>query len=379
MTDFSFLRLNTSFEVAKSDELIDSEYFYNQTIIFHPQEKYLQISNSNVDIAFDDSYTAELIDCCGNVVFDITDKVFINEAQDNNGIYQIAFEIAPILQDFYYQKLYLKLTQIGGDCIVYSNAFIVTSEEEKNSFRLDYKSYQKYDGIHYNLFNYYQSIRLIGSYVLPIPKEDSQIYTQLNGVIRKSRVIKSVDKQYSIDAIESLNIESLFSALNSDVCYLNGVRITTVQAPSVGERIGMSNLFPLNFTAGFNYSDTYTDVYQILPPLVFLSKEPLGSYTPITIPLIGEAIFNHDLADNGNTIKMYNYDTDALIAEISLTGGFTFSKPVLINGNYYILTNVITDIYGQTIQVTSKEDWKFSIGDGEFDVTEFDSTEFFTN
>lgn len=379
MTDFSFLRLNTSFTVAKSDELIDSEYFYNQTVILHPQEKYLQISNSSVDIAFDDSYTAELINCSGDVLLDITDKLFIVEAQDNNGIYQIAFEITPIGQDFYYQKLYLKLTQIGGECIVYSNAFLVTAEEEKNSFRLDYKSYAKYDGTHYNLFNYYQSIRLQGSFVLPIPKEDSQIYTQLNGVIRKSRVIKSVDKQYSIDAIESLNIESLFSALNSDVCYLNGVRITTVQAPTVGERIGISNLFPLTFTAGFNYSDTYTDVYQILPALEFLSKSPLGYYTLATIPIVGLATFNQDIASNGLTIRLYDYDTDVLLNTISLTGTFNFTMPVLPNGNYYFLTNVITDIYGQTVQITNKEDWKFSISVGDFSNADFDGTDFFTN
>jgi len=378
MIDFSFLRLNTSFAIAKSDELIDSEYFYNQTVILHPQEKYLQISNSSVDIAFDDSYTAELINCSGEVLLDITDKVFIVEAQDNNGIYQIAFEIAPIGQDFYYQKLYLKLTQIGGDCIVYSNAFLLTAEEEKNTFRIDYKSYDKYDGTHYNLFNYYQSIRLQGSYILPIPKEDSQIYTQLNGVIRKSRVIKSVDKQYAIDAIESLNIESLFSALNSDVCYLNGVRITTVQAPTVGERLGMSNLFPLNFTAGFNYSDTYTDVYQILAPLEFLTKEPLGYYTLATIPSNGESTFNHDITSNGGNIKLYDYDTDVLIDTIGLTGTYSFVMPVLPNGNYYFLTEVITDIYGQTIQITNKEDWKFTISDGDFDVADFSSTDYFT-
>lgn len=379
MIDFSFLRLNTSFAVAKSDELIDSEYFYNQTVILHPQEKYLQISNSDTDIAFDDSYTAELVNCSGKVLLDITDKVFITEAQDNNGIYQIAFEIAPIGQDFYYEKLYLKLTQIGGDCIVYSNAFLVTAEEEKNSFRLDYKSYSKYDGIHYNLFNYYQSIRLSGNYVLPIPKEDSQIYTQLNGIIRKSRVIKSTDKQYTIDNIDSLNIESLFSALNSDVCYLNGIRITTVQAPTVSERIGMSNLFTLNFTAGFNYKDTYTDVYQILPALELLSKSPLGVYTLATIPTTGEATFNHDIDNNGGIIYLYDYDTDVLLNTITLTSIYNFSMPILPNGNYYFLTNAITDVYGQTIQITNKEDWKFTISAGDFSSADFSGTDFFTN
>lgn len=379
MTDFSFLRLNTSFDVAKSDELIDSEYFYNQSIVLHPKEKYFQISNSNVNIAFDDSYTAELVNCSGDVELDITNKFFIVEAQDNNGIYQVAFELTPINQDFYYQKLYLKLTQIGGDLVVYSNAFIVTAEEEKNSFRLDYKSYDKYDGIHYNLFNYYQSIRLQGSYILPIPKEDSQIYTQLDGKIRKSRVIKSIDKQYSIDAINSLNIESLFSALNSDICYLNGVRITTIQAPTVGERIGMSNLFPVNFTAGFNYSDTYIDVYQIVPPLELLTKSPEGNYTLLTIPLTGSATFKHDIESNGSTIRLYNYDTDALVNTITLTGMFGFNMPILPAGNYYFLTNEIIDIYGQTIQITSKEIWKFSISNGDYNSLHYNNTQYFTN
>lgn len=379
MKDFSFLRFNTDFAVSKSDELIDSEYFYNQTVILDPREKYLQISNSNVNIAFDDSYTAELVNCKGEVVKDITDRLFINEAQDNNGIYQIAFEIAPIGEDFYYEKLYIKLSQIGGDLVVYSNACMVTEQEEKNSFRLDYKCFDVYDGIHYNIFNYYQSIRLQGNYALPVPKEDSQIYTQLNGVIRKSRVIKSVDKQYNIDAIESKNIECLFSALNSDLCYVNGVRVTTIQAPTVGERIGASNLFPLSFTAGFNYDDTYTDTFQILSPLAFLTKFPEGNFTPDSIPLVGNATFNHEIVSNGGSISIYNYDTDTFIANLSLNIDFEFALPTLANGNYYFLTKVITDIFGQTLQVTKKDEWKFSIGVGDFNNADFNTTDFFTN
>ena len=89
--DKSFLRLVTDFSVAKSEMMANSQYVYKDTIVVSPTNKFLQISNSLTNIAFDDSYIVSLVDCSDNVVLDITDKIFINEFQDINGIYQIAF------------------------------------------------------------------------------------------------------------------------------------------------------------------------------------------------------------------------------------------------------------------------------------------------
>ena len=131
MADYSFLRLKTDFSKAKSDMMVDSEYFFNWGICLHPLETYLQTTNSDTSIAFNESYKVELINCKGDILKDITEKVYIHEFQDNNGIYQISYEILPIQEDFYFERLYLKFTHTTSDLVLYSNSFYLTDEREK--------------------------------------------------------------------------------------------------------------------------------------------------------------------------------------------------------------------------------------------------------
>jgi len=383
MTDFSFLRLNTDFATAKYDEMRESEYFPNGGICLHPLEKYLQTTNSPTDIAFDDSYKVELINCKEEVIKNITSSVFITEFQDNNGIYQISFEIAPLNEDFYYEGLYLKFTHLDSPLRLYSNRFIVTAEEERNSFRLDYKSYSVYKGTNYILADYYQSIRLLGYFNGISEKKDSKLYTEINGKIRKSRIIQSFEHDYNIEYVTTFVYERLCVALENDLVYLNGVFIEVLDDVSAGERIGKSNLFEANFKVQFDNTQTYEDTYQIAPLLSINELLPFGSYTLASIPITGKATFNNNIIYVGGKLKLYDYSTDALLNEISISitdNYFEFTMPILANGEYYFLfDNLIQDELLQTISITDKEQWKFNIGLADFLGTDFNNTDFFTN
>ena len=383
MTDFSFLRLNTNFATAKRDEMQESEYFYNGGICLHPLEKYLQITNSLTDIAFDDSYKVELINCNEEVIKDITSRVFITEFQDNNGIYQISYEIAPLNEDFYYDTLYLKFTHLDSNLRLYSNRFIVTAEEEKNSFRLDYKSYSIYKGTNYVLADYYQSIRLLGYFNGISENKESKLYTEINGKIRKSRIIQSFEHAYNIEYLNTFVYERLCVALENDLVYLNGTFIEVLGDVSAGERIGKSNLFEANFKVQFDNTQTYTDTYQIAPLLSITNLLPLGAYALASIPTTGKATFNNNIVYIGGKLKLYDYSTDILLNEIDVTitdNYFEFTMPILSNGNYYFLfDNLINDVLLQTISITNKEQWKFNIRGADFLGTDFNNTDFFTN
>ena len=382
MTDFSFLRLNTDFATAKYDEMQESEYFYNGGVCLHPLEKYLQITNSPTDIAFDDSYKVELVNCKEEVIKDITSNVFITEFQDNNGIYQISYEIAPLNEDFYYEVLYLKFTHLDSDLRLYSNRFIVTAEEQKNSFRLDYKSYSVYKGTNYVLADYYQSIRLLGYFNGISENKDSKLYTEVNGKIRKSRIIQSFEHDYNIEYVNTFVYERLCVALENDLVYLNGVFIEVLDDVSAGERIGKSNLFEANFKVQFDNTQTYEDTYQIAPLLSITELLPLGNYTLASIPVTGKATFNNDIVYVGGKLKLYDYDTDALLNQISITitdNYFEFTMPILTNGNYYFLfDNLINDVLLQEISVTDKEQWKFNISAGDYNNTQYKTNQYFT-
>jgi len=378
--DFSFLRLVTDFAQAKADKMTDSEYFYNGSICLHPLEKYLQITNSPINIAFDDSYKVELINCAGNVLLDITTKVFINEFQDNNGIYQIAFEIAPINQSFY-EKTYLKFTHLGSDLVLYSNGFIISDEYDNNSFRLDYKSYGIYKGTNYVLADFYQSIRIIGYFEGLQEKKDSKIYTEIIGKIRKSRVIQSFESSFNIDWIDTFVYERLAVALENNLVYLNGVRIENLEDLKAGQRKGKSNLFEANFKVQFDETDTYTDVFQIAPPLEIITLSPLDIYTLATIPATGEAVFNYNISFGGS-LKLYNFNTDALLHTISVVVSgnvFSFNMPTLSNGKYYFLFENVTNYLGMLKSITNKNEWSFEIADGEYDSSDYDGNNYLTD
>lgn len=384
MADYSFLRLDTDFNRAKSDIMVDSEYFYNGGICLHPQETYLQTTNSSTSIAFDESYKVELINCSGSVLKNITSNVYIHEFQDNNGIYQISFEILPIEQDFYFERLYLKFTHTTSTLVLYSNGFFLTAESEKDTFRLDYKSYREYKGTNYVLADFYQSIRLYGYFNAISEKKDSKVYTEVNGKIRKSRVIQSFEYTFDLEDISTNVYKSLAVALENDLVYINGVKAEILETLTAEERKGKSNIFDANFKCQLIEEETYLDTLQIAPQLEYTELIPLSFYTLDTIPTSGKATFNYPITFGSGTLKLYNYDTDALLNElvISVTGNyFEFTLPTLTNGNYYFLfdSNLVTNIHNSEVSITDKNIWKFSILEGEFDNTEFDNTEFLVN
>ena len=50
--------------------------------------------------------------------------------------------------------------------------------------------------------------------------------------------------------------------------------------------------------------------------------------------------------------------------------------PILPLGNYYFLTNVISNNLSPNIKITDKEVWKFSVLAGEYEETEYDNLEY---
>lgn len=378
MADYSFLRLKTDFSQAKSDMMVDSEYFFNWGVCLHPLETYLQTTNSDTSIAFNESYKVELINCKGDVLKDITSKVYIHEFQDNNGIYQISYEILPIQEDFFFERLYLKFTHTTSDLVLYSNGFYLTAEREKETFRLDYKSYREYKGTNYVLADYYQSIRLFGYFNGIAEKKDSKVYTEINGKIRKSRVIQSFEYQFDIDYIDTFVYERLAVALESDLVYINGIKAEVLETLTAGERIVKTNSFEATFKTQLINNETYLDTFQIASAFNYTNLTPIYAYTLVTIPTIGTATFNYYLLSAN--CSLYNYDTDVLIEDLTITitdNEFSFNMPILANGNYYFLFNAVSS-YGDELNVTDKDIWSFTISEAFYDEDYYDETYYLT-
>ena len=406
VVDKSFLRLLTDFSLAKSEIMIDSEFIYNAPICLHPQEKYLQITNFNnlgelvpynpetVVNDFEDRvlsdggtfeayncllellqipFKAELIDCKENVLLDITDKVFYTSFNDINNAPQIAFEIQPIENDFYYEKCFLRLNFNDDNTSFYSNGFYVTAEDENKTFRIDYKNVGYYQGISYDKLDVYQSIRLFGYFNQPSTKEAVTIYTQLNGEVRRSRPIQAIEYKYNIDLIDTFTFERLSNALNSQIVYLNGNRFQTIDNVQSEERQGKSNMFATSFKGQFNFNDVYTDENQIAPIFNYISLYPLGNYSISNTPDRVKCIFNYNIY-NFEYIKLYDFYNDNLIKNYDLNSFLnnifqsedTFSEI----GKYYV-TFKCTSIKGDVLEVNDKNIWNFTIQNPDYSSTHY--------
>ena len=398
--DKSFLRLLSDFSLAKSEIMIDSEFIYNAPICLHPQEKYLQITNFNnlgelvpynpetVVNDFEDRvlsdggtfeayncllellqipFKAELIDCKENVLLDITDKVFYTSFNDINNASQIAFEIQPIENDFYYEKCFLRLNFDDDNTSFYSNGFYVTAEDENKTFRIDYKNLGYYQGISYDKLDVYQSIRLFGYFNQPSTKEAVTIYTQLNGEVRRSRPIQAIEYKYNIDLIDTFTFERLSNALNSQIVYLNGKRFQTIDNVQSEERQGKSNMFATSFKGQFNFNDTYEDTYQLIDPFDVISYFPNSIYT--YFPILCNFTFNYNLTEI-IYVKLWNYTTETLIANLVPTGfvnNVTNDIEIFVNtlGKYYFTLKVKNE-FGEYLEITNKEKLKFEVANPDY-------------
>jgi hypothetical protein len=374
--DKSFLRLVTDFSVAKSEMMVNSQYINKDTIVLSPNSKYLQISNSLTNIAFDDSYIVSLVDCADNVMLDITNKIYINEFQDINGVYQIAFEIAPIKKDFFNENLFLRFEHTGSDLVLWSNPILVTDTIQ--TIRIDYRNFSYYEGISYDRANYFQSIEIAGFFNLPSSKENTVLTTLSNGDIRRSRTTQELEYTYNIEAIDTFAFGRLMAALNSEVVYINGTRFVTSENVQSDERQGMSNQFATTFKGQFIAIDTYVSSYQIAPALIITSLFPLNSYT--LSPTTATAIFNNNLVSVSN-FKLWNYDTDALIEDLNssiFNNTFSASFGSVGLGTYYFTFDAI-DTLGQVLNVTDKETWKFRIVNPQYKETQYNNNQYITD
>lgn len=342
--DKSFLRFLQSFSDAKNEVMIDSEFIYTSPICLHPTEKYTQITNlpyledfeitNATQIANDfqsevisDGGTFEafnclveflnqdakfeLIDCCENVLLDITDKVDYLPFIDSFFKQQIAFTINEIEEDFYFNTCYLRFSIAGYT--FYSNGFYVTAEEENKTFRLDYKNVGYYQGISYDKVDIYQSIRLFGYLNQTTTKDSVTIYTQLNGKVRRSRPIQGIEKKYNIDLIDTFTFERLAVALNSQILYLNNVRYQTIDNVQSDERHGKSNLFSTSFNGQFDYADLYYGNE--------IQENPLLSLTDVVAT--DETHFNLFFVANFSFLNIYY--------QIKPIGSSTWGQSVLLN------------------------------------------------
>lgn len=383
--DKSFLRFEADFTQAKyvKDSPVAS-IIRNEAIQLLPNEFYLQITNTDNGISFDGDYNAFLIDCAGNELADITNKVAIYEFIDKNGVNQIAIELYKLGLDFYKKQVFIKLVHTTGSDIYYSNGFLLTDYQSYKTTRFDYFNHTWIDGISYDKVNFYQSIRLQTWFESLEDKTEVSDYYQISrGNTISNRPLRKQTEKYVCELMTNFVYERANLMLCHDVIYVDGVRMTNKTTFKGADRVSDTNTFRTDIAIYKDYNDNYLAQPFIYETLTLIDKLPFGIYTLDSFQNNIKLTFNKDISvlsgtitikDSSDTIIATFDETDVVItdnsAKIDITGIIT------TNDTYTI--NVTTEMFTDGIDKSVAYNWSFIIADGEFESTEF-SSEFLIN
>lgn len=386
MVDYSFLRLEKSFEKAKNigNPRVSTIRNNNQVHLI-PEEYYCQITNTDFGITLAGDYVVKLVDCCDNEIADITSQFAVYEISDIRGLNQIAFEFR-ILEDYGFTTLHLKITHTESEFVYYSSPFVCTETLSEQTSLFVYRNYGYFNGISYDKFDGYQAIRLKMWFNYPENQTETSEYYQITtkNTISSRALYKQIEN-YMCEYMNPFVYERANIMLIHDVVFVDEVRITNKPQLSSEERIGNTNYFVSNSGFFKDYNDTYKYKNQIFS-LQIVNLTPTGYYINVS-PAMGVMTFNVDVFDLGNTvIEMRDYFTDGLIlskngSDLTITGNvISFSLSGLWgNGKYYftVTPNSIESINGILFEgIQNKEVWNFRRKNGDYSGEDYDSVDY---
>ena len=390
--DFSFLRLRDNLEDAKN--LLESPQatiYYNSQIRLSKGETYFQISNSPTAIVFNDSYEVYLVDCSGTEVEDITANVFLEEFFDSNGIKQIAWEYV-CNSEYYFKNLSFRFRNTLNNDTWFSNLVNITECDKELTTRFDYKHYDNHYGTQYERANYYQSIRLSTYYRNPINEDTREEYHEITtNNTTAQRNIKKRKRRYVLNDIDNWTAVRIDNMVTCSYLYADFWKMTNTSPiefaePEMDSNIGEGEML-LNPSLTY---ETYTFVYQIFEGIEITRVLPFGINTQANIENEGKCGFNIVPTLNTGTLTLYDASDDSVVSSftevdmsISVNDLYlpTLNAASLVNGNYYIQfdSGLISAIGIDFEGISDKTTWAFELGDGEYESTEYDNTQYLTN
>jgi hypothetical protein len=373
MQDLSFLRLEPTLKQGLYTRPSSvTSIFYLSQIQLSPNEFYCQITNTKDGISFDGNYTVFVTDCNGIELLEITEKVKITEFT-YNGLPQIKFEIAPILQDLYKKNVLLKFNHTVSDYVWFSNPIVISEYEINQTTRFNYRNYTGAEAT----ANVMQSIRLNCWFDVNDSEGDIKEYTQINGNIVSGRTVLTEFEKYKFERIDNFTFRRLNNLLTSSVIYVNGNRCTNKQVLSSSERVGSTNVWSQEITIPINYNDTFNDIPQVWESFTEINFSPVNINSTATSLFVQ---YNREITTSATAeIRLYKNGVLFFTFNSFINGSQTriCTFDALTVGSYRVEVDAgsFISVLGETLPLFF---WDFEIISGEFDSSDFNA-EFLIN
>jgi len=384
--DYSFLRLKPT--IAEALDLSDNPFadIFNYSFIqLSPSGRYLQISNSSVDISFGGDYKAEITTTCGEVLKDVTDSVYIYEGTSAiTGIRNIAFEIIALNYSSFGRDVLLKLSSPTiNDDVFYTNPFRI-STNSANTIKLSYRDFGQKYGFDYDSFDFLQQIQLKCIFTKPTNETEKSSYLQSTGNKLNLENTISVVSNYDIEFLYNHAQKALIRALEHSVLFINNERCTFASF-TTDEVLGTTNNYKGKLTANIDETEYNVEVNQISPAFT------LSNYAPKNIIAFGTAVnslsgtFSKNISLGSGTVRLIDSNSLSVLQtytqdDISTSGAsFTITDSGLVSalGEYKVVisSGLFISLNGET----DSFEWSFEIRNPDFSSADFSPTDFLTN
>lgn len=385
--DLAFIRfyLNDFQSAKQGDDSNDVSISKNAYIQLLPCGVVSQFSKVKEGISFVGGIKVELVDSCENILDDVT-NFFAYDTYVLDGLPQINWEFGKVGKDYYFKRLFLKITDLVNDNKYYSNSFIITSMDSELSTEFFYREVGRFRSIPYDLKSFYQRVRFYKCFYKDSSNNPNlKQYTQTSGKVMNYRNVTTFGKRFVFDKLD-IGIDNRITEMFAhSIVYANGERMK-LQEYSSEEVIGDTNFKTATFN--LNPQGEYFDLpLQVLQPFEIITKEPSGAYTVDLFPSDIIAEFNQDITLGVGTIKIFDEfntlittftQSDIVVVNNELTIDNSAFTPTL--KSYYIIISegLINGNGCNSFKITNPTDWTFTIGAGQYDPDDYDTTNDYT-
>ena len=343
-----------------------------------PCGKISQFSDCKDGVVFVGGIKVELIDSCGTVLEDVT-NFFAYDTFVKDGLPQINWEFGKTGKDYYFKRLFLKITDLINENVYYSSGFIMTSMDSELSTEFVYREIGRFRGIPYDLKDFYQRIRFYKCYY----KDSSNVsnlkeYTQTDGKIANYRDVPTYGKKFIFDKLDIAIDNRINQMFAHSILYANEERMKLISyEPNevVGDTNWKTATFNLNPQGGY-----FTLPSQIFQDFKLLDYSPKGNYTVDNFPAGLYGQFTTDIILGIGTIKIFDefntlittftQDDIAVASNYFEVDNSAFVKT--IKGYYVIISEGLFKGVGcSEFKITSPSEWTFEIRSAQYNKPQY--------
>ena len=262
----------------------------------------------------------------------------------------------------------------------------MTNMDSELSTNFVYTENTRFRGIPYDLKPFYQQVRFYKCFYKDSSNTSNlKEYTQTNGRIMNYRNVTTFGKSFIFDKLDIAIDNRLNEMFAHSIVYANDERIKLQSYESkevIGDTNWKSAIFKVNPQEQY-----YTLSYQLLEPLKLDLFTPSGYYTTITFPNDIVGLFNKPITLGSGELKIFDQFNTLIVtftqADIVLVGNtFTINNSAFVKTlkNYYITISdgLFKGLGCSEFKITNTTDWTFTIGTGEYDSADYDTTNDYT-